>query len=310
MEELRKMNIPVLLITWRRENTLDLQIDILRDAKIKKLFIFNDGPKNLNQKTELSNFRKKIRSAVDWECEVFFNFQQKNLGVKHGPKKAIDWFFMSVDEGIILEDDVMPHLSFFNFCRVLLTKYSSDDRIGLISSITNNKNIATYGGTYGYSRFPHIWGWATWKKEWLTYSDNFEFWENIKNKHFIIQETYDFSRYWSNCFDGVLKNEIIAWDYCWAYSQIMQNKLTIIPQESLSKSVGRDSLASTSAGGESTSTFLGKEFEVVHPKLMYPDDTVEHPHPFNTLNELTSKRNILGMVRKKLVDLIYAVDGS
>jgi len=65
-----------------------------------------------------------------------------------------------------LEDDCLPHPTFFRFCQELLEKYRSDRRIMSISG--NNyllgKNRAEY--SYYFSICSDIWGWATWRRAW------------------------------------------------------------------------------------------------------------------------------------------------
>ena len=58
-----------------------------------------------------------------------------------GVSSAISWFFNNVDEGIILEDDCLPHPDFFYFCEQLLDKYRNDKRIWCITgnNIQDNK---------------------------------------------------------------------------------------------------------------------------------------------------------------------------
>ena len=36
---------------------------------------------------------------------------------------ATNWFFENEDYGIILEDDLVPDKSFFEYCEILLDKY-------------------------------------------------------------------------------------------------------------------------------------------------------------------------------------------
>lgn len=295
--------VPVLLITWRRVYAFKQQIEILSKVKPKYLYIFNDGPRNKQEELQILAFRDELKSLINWKCELDLYFSDKNLGVCNGPKVAIDWFFCNVEEGIILEDDVLPHTFFFEFCEQLLDKYRFDERIGQISSVTNNINISTYGGTYGFSRFPHIWGWATWRHEWENYLNEFEYWPLVK-KNLIAQEHRNFSKYWINCFEAVINNQVVAWDYRWAYSQLMKGKLAVVPETSLSISIGRDEFASTSKGGYSVPV---KKIDAIikHPAFFYYDDTVAAPYPYNTLNELTSKRTIIGRLRAKIESMLY-----
>jgi hypothetical protein len=73
-----------------------------------------------------------------------------------------DWFFSHETEGIILEDDCIPHLDFFSFC--VNNVRSLSHMIKRIISI-NGSNLGyqlNNGESYTYSRFMNMWGWATW----------------------------------------------------------------------------------------------------------------------------------------------------
>ena len=70
---------------------------------------------------------------IDWECQVFKLYQEKNQGYDKHCFHSISWFFEQEPEGIILEDDCVPSLSFFGYCTTLLKKFRNDERIGHIS---------------------------------------------------------------------------------------------------------------------------------------------------------------------------------
>jgi len=53
--------------------------------------------------------------------------QPKECG--HGPFNAISWIFKTEDRAIILEDDCVAELLFFNYCSDLLERYKNDTRI-------------------------------------------------------------------------------------------------------------------------------------------------------------------------------------
>ncbi|WP_157162581.1 hypothetical protein [Cylindrospermum stagnale] len=45
----------------------------------------------------------------------------------------MDWIFEQVEEAITLEDDYVPHPTFFRYSQELLEKYRDDERIMMIS---------------------------------------------------------------------------------------------------------------------------------------------------------------------------------
>ena len=57
---------------------------------------------------------------VDWDCEVVRDFADENLGLKRRIPSGLDRVFSEVEEAIVLEDDCLPHPSFFPYCDELL----------------------------------------------------------------------------------------------------------------------------------------------------------------------------------------------
>src|SRR6188472_504352 len=110
------MKIPVLYLLFNRPDHTRQSFDELKKIKPSILFIAADGPREGNERdvrgcAEVRNIVKDIT----WKCEVKTLFREKNLGTKYAVGGAIDWFFEHVEEGIIMEDDCIPHPHFYDF---------------------------------------------------------------------------------------------------------------------------------------------------------------------------------------------------
>ena len=97
-------------------------------------------------------------------------YDTENRGCKEGCERAIDWFFMNENDGIIIEDDIAPSESFIKYCEELLDAYRKDKRIGMICG-TSYHSIIGLTGDYTFGRIGHVWGWATWSDRWPTKQD-------------------------------------------------------------------------------------------------------------------------------------------
>lgn len=158
---------PVLLVTFNRPETTIEVFKTIKKAKVKKLYVFNDGPRDGNNKDIKAREEiKQILDQVDWDCDLYTNFAEKNLGCGPGVSSAISWAFKNEDRLIVLEDDFVPALSFFPYCTELLEKYKIDTRIWWISgnNYCEEKKIADYD--YFFTTYGHSQGWATWKRSW------------------------------------------------------------------------------------------------------------------------------------------------
>src|SRR5690554_7495300 len=94
---------PVLLVTFNRPDTTKKVLNKIKEAKVKKLYFFNDGPREGNQEDLIArNELKKMADNIDWNCEVITKFEPKNLGCGLGVSSAITWAFENEDRLIIL----------------------------------------------------------------------------------------------------------------------------------------------------------------------------------------------------------------
>ena len=72
----------VLLITFNRSDNTREVFRQIKQAKIKKLYVANDGPREGNENDIIERERiKLLLQEVDWDCELHTLFQEKNLGV-------------------------------------------------------------------------------------------------------------------------------------------------------------------------------------------------------------------------------------
>lgn len=232
---------PILFIIFNRPETTKVVFEAIRQVKPSKLFIAADGPrKNKIGENELCKKTRLITNNINWPCDVKILFRKKNLGCKNSVSSAIDWFFKSVDQGIILEDDCLPDQSFFPFCEQMLELYKDDSRIMHISGNNFQFRRQRGDGDYYFSKMNHIWGWATWKRAWRYYDVNMSSLEQFKKYDYInsIFHEKKHQKKWLDIFEKVKNNEINTWDYQWTYAMWSQNGLSILPNKNLVENLG------------------------------------------------------------------------
>ena len=233
----------VLFLVFNRPDTTKQVFEAIRKAKPPQLYIAGDGPRgNINGESEkIQEIRDYVLKNIDWPCDVKTLFRDKNLGCKMAPNSAIDWFFENVEEGIILEDDCLPHPTFFRFCEELLERYRNDERVMSISGNNHQFGRIRTNCSYYFSRYRHTWGWATWRRAWR-YSDvNMTLWPEIKDGKWLLDLLGDRKavRYWTSMFDRVYQGKIMdAWDYQWTFVCWIQNGLAILPNVNLITNIG------------------------------------------------------------------------
>jgi hypothetical protein len=231
----------ILFLVFNRPNTTVRVFEEIRRAKPPRLYIAADGPR-LDRPGEAERCAevRRIATAVDWPCDVHTLFRDINLGCGRAVSSAITWFFDHEEEGIILEDDCLPDPTFFSYCDELLDRYRHNQNIMSISG--NNFQPDTKGlrDSYYFSIYPHIWGWATWRRAWENYDGALEHWSissaathmpvSIKN---IVTLSY-----WNNVLASVKSGHIDTWDYQLTWSSWVHRYLNIIPAHNLVSNIG------------------------------------------------------------------------
>lgn len=241
---------PVLLIAFNRPDTTERVMEQIKLSKPSRLYIAVDGPRasRPDEKAICDLVKTQTLAQVTWPCEVKTLFREKNLGCKMGVSSAISWFFEHEESGVILEDDCLPHQSFFDFCDELLEKYKEDDRIAMISG-DNYAEQFLIAESYGFTRYPHIWGWASWRRVWANYDVGLSQLSDILAKHgtslFTSKEKPNpkEAALWARNFSEVHQGKIDTWDYQFAFQAFIRRQLSIFPKYNLISNIGFDSRA-------------------------------------------------------------------
>jgi len=234
---------PVLLIAWRRPNTLSKVIDALRPVAPSRIFVACDGPRP-NHPTEAKRVlavREAIDQGIDWPCKIERLYSDTNQGCRLGVSKAIDWFFDQVEEGIILEDDCVPHPDFFSYCAELLARYRHDSRVWCISGDNFQNGHWRGDGSYYFSRYNHCWGWASWRRCWQHYDSELSEWQALLDSGLLETMFEDplERQYWSCIWQRLIDvGQPDTWDYQWTFTCLVNGGLTALPNRNLVSNVG------------------------------------------------------------------------
>jgi hypothetical protein len=211
---------------------------------------------------------RRITTAVDWPCEVCTLFRERNLGCREAVSAAISWFFEHELEGIILEDDCLPDPTFFNYCGELLAHYREDARVMVISGDNTISASFPTAHSYCFSRFPLIWGWATWSRAWRRY--DFRAFIQADRRRTIqrVEASRWFTSHWESIYQKVASGEIDTWDYVWNYSVWANDGLATIPSVNLVLNIGFGEGATHTTNPESPRARIpvkALHFPLVHP---------------------------------------------
>ena len=237
---MKLFDTPILYLIFNRPDLCETTFERIREIKPKYLFIAADGPREdvPGEQETCEKTRKLVLNNIDWDCEVKTLFREENLGCKYAVSSAIDWFFENVEMGIILEDDCLANKDFFEFCEFCLDKYRSEGRVMHISG--DKFSDVEIKESLFYSKYIHIWGWATWRRAWRKYDSNIRTFP-VEGKQVIkkiFPDTIKQRIYWDKIFKGVYSGETNTWDYQWTYSCWKNNGVSVNPAVNLISNIG------------------------------------------------------------------------
>jgi len=266
----------LLFLVFNRPDATAQVFEAIRQAKPPRLYVAADGPREGREdEAERVARVRKIATAVDWPCEVKTLFREKNLGCKHAVSGGITWFFEQEEQGIILEDDCFPHPDFFTFCETLLDRYADDERVSVITGDNFQNGKQRGEGSYYFSYYPHIWGWASWRRVWQNYDVNLAFWPKWKlsaDWRIKLPDKVE-RRYWENLFDRAHAQEIDTWDYQVVASVWFRGGLTATPNVNLISNIGfgADSTHTVDQDSPFARMTIHSLGEILHPSEVHRD---------------------------------------
>jgi len=267
------MKTPILLLVFNRPSTTRLVFEAIQQAQPEQLFIAADGPRpDRISDAELCRETRSILNNVNWKCKVHTLFRETNIGCRNAVSSAINWFFAQVDEGIILEDDCLPHQTFFPYCEKLLEYYRHDSRIMQICGSNFQFGQHRGDGSYYFSKYSHIWGWASWQRAWQLYDVDMKTFPTFKDQRCIesIFSEPRVQQYWMMNFQKMYEKKIDTWDYQWVYAIWSNNGLSIIPNTNLVSNIGfgEDATHTKSPNTVGSNQLISSMNEIIHPTFV------------------------------------------
>ena len=307
---------PILLILFNRPTETQQVFDAVKKIQPAQLYIAADGPRP-NRPDDIANCAqvRQIVSKVDWPCTVKTLYREQNLGCMLGVSGAIDWFFENEEAGIILEDDCVPHPSFYSFCIQLLEKYRADERIYAICG-RNPMGSTAINESYLFSRFFKEWGWASWRRAWQHHNLGKENFDAVVNEN-VLERTLNnapMARYTKKTNESVHYRQHNTWDYQWLLNILSQNRLVIVPRVNLIDNVGLE----TGVHFGDNPTIIRNIYNIsatsieenlVHPKFVFADSRYDKDcfytiHPYLLVKEYSLSQRIKDSIKYRIKSLL------
>lgn len=317
-KNLGPVKLPVLLTAFKRYDTTIKVVEALRSAQVPRVYFACDGGRNPEEWEKVNKVRS-IVDELDWGCEVHTRFYEENRGSKWGMTESISWFFENEEEGIILEDDIQPDLSFFYFCQELLERYRNDTRVwaingnNLMSDWKHDSTDSYYFSSHGYGAY---WGWASWRRSWRQFDVRMEKWPQLHDSQLL--KDYFLSRdeeeEGTNIFQKTWDESIpTAWDYQFDFAKVLAGAANIIPQKTLTCNVGfgDDGTHTVSANdARNREELYSVDFPLQHPEFLTVDkerDLIYFRRFIRTPYFRRFKNNLKSLLPKKVDNAVTPI---
>lgn len=301
------MNTPVVIFLYRRPahvNELLARLQLVRPARV---WLVADGPKDTTEKSLCEQARLAAEGGISWPCKIERFYADTNLGLKKRIETGLDQVFEHEKEAIILEEDCHPTPNFFLFCEAMLEKYRNEPKVGAISGncfLPKKQLVAT---DYYFSRYVHIWGWATWGRAWKAYDRRSWAWPKQGFCKLFPNAEKTEKAYWNRIFGRVASGELSTWDYCWISWFWMQGWVSITPAQNLVRNVGfgpdatntRDVLVKT---GMERDELLSPPFD--GPKEIKADTELDRAVFLNHLLQQEGRLSFWPRIRRSVIKRI------
>jgi hypothetical protein len=272
---MKQFSTPILFIFFNKSETTLRVFEQIQKLKPRNLYLLVDGARDSKpgEKEIRQQLLDSVLAGITWECDLKTFIREKNYGLRLNLRQGLDWFFEQVEEGIVLEDDCVPEQSFFPFCEEMLEKYRHDNRIMHISGSNFMPKSWKCADSYFFTRTPHVWGWASWRRAWKLYEPYVESYPEFeKGKHVAQFSKHAWvQKFWSSIFARSYSQELNSWAYPWTYSVWRNNGLCINPARNLIRNVGAATVGTTHTLQKDNELPTAQiEFPLKHPPLMLP----------------------------------------
>jgi len=270
------VNTPVAFVVFNRPDCAARTLAAIRDARPPRLMVVADGPRpgNRDDADKCAAVRRLIEDGIDWPCEVERNYSDINLGCAERVAGGLTWAFSRCERLVVIEDDCLPDESFFRFCDELLERYANDTRVGQVCGCPRYFSTVERGTSYIFSRYGAIWGWASWRRAWASYSLRLESWPRFYASgglDAVVQSRAERALR-AALYRRLHEEKPDTWDFQWGYAKLSQGMLSAVPCRNLIENIGFAGGGAHVAQGSTFGLYRTHlDFPLVHPEFVLPD---------------------------------------
>jgi len=121
--ELPVTTSPVAFFIFNRPDLTRLSFERIASYQPHRLYLIADAARSDAERERVEATRAVVEQ-IDWPCEVARVYAEKNMGCKQRLVSGLQYVFERETQAIIVEDDVLAHPDFFEFCHTMLASVS------------------------------------------------------------------------------------------------------------------------------------------------------------------------------------------
>lgn len=237
-----KCKTAVIIVFFNRPNCLREVIKSVRKVAPPVLYFAQDGCRDKDDFEKVLECQRIVEHEIDWDCIVKTRYSEANIGCEENEYTGIKWAFENEERLIILEDDVVPSVSFFRFCDELLEKYKDDQRINAINGFLNVDYQSPY--SYVFCNIGSSYGWATWRRSFALWDPSIAICDNTHEYRLlkgILRQDFVMTKIWSKriqtqhkLYDGRCQ----GWESLYFLSRACYSQHCICSTKNLIKNIG------------------------------------------------------------------------
>ncbi len=232
---------PICLFTynrlWHTQKTL---ASLLKDplAKYSTLFIFSDGPKNEQSKSQVQVLRDYLKTISGFAA-IDIIYREHNLGLANSIIQGVTQIVNHYGKVIVLEDDLELSPYFLTFMNEGLDFYQDNEKVASIHGYAFPIK-ETMPETY-FLKGADCWGWATWKRAWDKFEpDGKKLLKLLTEKNMAKAFDFNFTQPNIQMLKDQINGKNNSWAIRWNASAFINNLLTLYPGKSLVRNIGLD----------------------------------------------------------------------
>jgi hypothetical protein len=232
---------PVLIVGYQRFDNIRKILRLCLEAKVSSIWIYIDGPKEVDLHTTRarSQFELQVRDmAHSSEFELHVHFCRKNSGAAVSVISGVSWALNSVDSIVVLEDDCIPSIDFFDFCRLSIPILDSSKDLWLACGSQFTPNYLINDESF-VSRYALTWGWTTTRNKWEQISKSLGSAKNLLRLSLALSLSAEWS-FWASGARRSLYGYTDVWDTLLLFLMRKERKYALLPDVPLVTNLGND----------------------------------------------------------------------